>query len=87
MAKFKYLKSELLTERQALLLSELANVAGVALDQEEGRKRKLFNFSPDKIRTLYDLCAKLEKAGDRALDIANAKTLKLATPNKGASIP
>lgn len=75
MAKFKYLQSELPTEQQALLLSELANIAGVALDQEEGRKRKLFNFSSNEMRTLYDLCAKLEKAGDRALDIANAKSL------------
>ena len=74
MAKFKYLQSELPTERQALLLSELANIAGVALDQEEGRKRKLFNLSQNQMRTLYDLCNKLEKAGDRALDIATLKS-------------
>jgi hypothetical protein len=76
MAKFRYLQSELPTEQQALLLSDLANIAGVALDQEEGRKRKLFKLSQNQMRTLYDLCNKLEKAGDRALDIVNAKTLK-----------
>lgn len=75
MANFKYLQSELPTNRQALFLSELANITCVALDQEEIRKRKLYNLSPNEIKTLYDLCAKLEKAGDRALDIANAKTL------------
>ena len=76
MAKFRYLQSELPTEQQALLLSDLANMVSVALEQEDSRKRKLFNFNPHQMRTMYDLCTKLEKAGDRALDTANAKTLK-----------
>ena len=54
MAKFRYLQSELPTERQALLLSELANIAGVALDQEHSRRRKLFSLSLNQTRILYN---------------------------------
>lgn len=80
MAKFEYLRSELPTERQALLLSDLANIAGVALDQEMDRKRKHFSLSRSEMSSLYNLCAKLEKAGDRALDIAAAETLTRRRP-------
>ena len=73
MAKFGYLQSELPTEQQALLLSDLANMVGVALDQEHGRKRKLFNFNPSQMRTMYDLCAKFEKAGGRATQTTNRR--------------
>jgi hypothetical protein len=66
MAGFKFRKDETPTDRQAALLSEFVNIAECAIEADEKRKKSWFDFSKSDYVILYQICAKLEKAGDRA---------------------
>ena len=72
----KWIKTDELTDKQAVHLQDVAGLAMLELERIEGHKKP--RFTKSEITSMYQICAKLEKASGRWIDRIDKEELKRA---------